>query len=133
MSGDDPDLREYFAAVRQEEEARVPPMSKFVRRAQGLGRKNLSGRLTIAATGVAMTFAAALWLLPGSRAPQEELNRGRERAASITTWKPATDFLLDTPGREVLQAVPAIGEWPGAATSTDGGVKHRHVSKQVVP
>ncbi len=34
-------------------------------------------------------------------------------ATSITEWKAPTDFLLETPGSELLRTVPQIGNWQG--------------------
>jgi hypothetical protein len=52
--------------------------------------------------------------------------------ASITTWKPATDFLLETPGREVLYDVPAIGAWRVAVFAKGAEERHRRQRKQDV-
>jgi hypothetical protein len=60
--------------------------------------------------------------------------RGPEQApASITSWKPATDFLLQTPGRELVDGVPAIGEWDGVAFSPRDVEKHRQAVRSVLP
>jgi hypothetical protein len=122
MSGDDRDLYELFATVRREEEARVPAMAGLLRASYRRGWRRLSGR-AFAMACLATTIAAAVWLLPGDRFPhhrisQSNIGPGRATASitatSITLWKPPTDFLLDTPGRALLQGVPAIGEWHGA-------------------
>jgi len=42
---------------------------------------------------------------------------------SITEWKSSTDFLLRTPGLELLETVPRIGEWPASTGSKGGGRK----------
>jgi hypothetical protein len=131
MTGDDRDLYECFAAVRREEEARVPPFSIPSSTVHGWG---LSGKLVAAAACLAMMIAAAVWLLSGYRVVHHGLNGGRGQAvASITSWKPETDFLLDTPGHELLEGVPAIGEWHGPVSAPGRGERHRHVSKQVSP
>ncbi len=52
--------------------------------------------------------------------------RRRQTVASITEWKAPTDFLLETPGSELLRTVPEIGQWhfysamPGAMPSPAG-------------
>jgi hypothetical protein len=133
-TNDDRDLREYFAAVRREEEAHVPPISILSLTAREHGRRRLSGKLAAGATCLATLIVAAVWLLPGSRVAHEGSNRGREQAAaSITLWKPATDFLLDTPGRELLEVVPEIGEWHGVVNAPGTGRSHRPFKKQILP
>jgi hypothetical protein len=130
MTEDDRDLRESFAALRSEEEARVPPMPSLPLRAHKPRRRNL-GRLVAATACLATIVAAGVWLLPGSRVPQEP--NPELAAASITSWKPATDFLLDTPGRELLEGVPAIGEWHGAAMAPRPGERNRRFHQSVLP
>jgi len=72
------------------------------------GRRRLSGKLAVAATCLAVLIAAVVWLLPGSRVAHEGSDRGREQAtASISSWKPATDFLLAPPAANCCRA------WPG--------------------
>jgi len=127
MSGDDRDLKEYFAAVRREEEARVPAW-RAPRSARQGGRLKLAGRLAAAVAGLATTIAAVVWLLPGVHVAREGADRAREQAGvSITSWKPATDFLLETPGRELLQSVPAIGDGSGVAIAPGPVERHRHL------
>jgi hypothetical protein len=134
MSGHDRDLQEYFAALRREEESLVPPLSSLSRTANGRGRRKRTRRLIVAIACLATMIAAAVWLLPGSRLPHGQLNQRRGQAvASITSWKPATDFLLNTPGRELLQGVPVVGDWRGAAIAPRAGERHRHLKKQVLP
>lgn len=113
MSSDDRDLYEYFAAVRREETARVPPMPLPSLIADVPRRRSLPAKLVTATACLAIIIAGIVWMLPRSRVPHQRANRERQQVAvSITSWKPATDFLLNTPGREILQGVPAIGEWP---------------------
>ena len=134
MIDGDRDLREYFAALRREEEAHVPPISNLCLTAHEHGRRRISGKLAVAATCLTTLIAVAVWLLPGSRVAHQRSNRGREQAAaSITSWKPATDFLLDTPGRELLEGVPAIGEWQGVLKAPVPGESHRPFKKRILP
>jgi hypothetical protein len=129
MNEDDRDLYEAFAAVRREEEAGAPPMSIRPRVARDGERQRFSGRLAVGAVCLAAAIAATVWLLPGWHG----LNRGREPGkvtASITTWKPATDFLLETPGRQMLTSVPAIGEWHGQATVPGRATPPRRIRKK---
>jgi hypothetical protein len=71
-----------------------------------------------------MVAALGLRLIP--RKPE----RNMTSVASLTEWKASTDFLLETPGRELLETVPVIGAWPGFSTISEPGKKRRQV-KQV--
>jgi hypothetical protein len=94
-------------------------------------RRPKLGRLVAATVCLATIVAAGVWLLPRSRVAQEP--NPELAAAGITSWKPATDFLLNTPGRELLDGVPAIGEWHGAAMAPRPGERHRRVHPSVLP
>jgi hypothetical protein len=137
MAGDDRDLYECFRALRREEEASVPAISRFLPPARQRHQRGLPGIVAVATACLAAAIAAVVWLLPGfhaPHAPRERWNAAPQQAAvSITAWSPATDFLLNTPGRELLQDVPAIGEWRVTAISPGPGKRHRHVSKKVLP
>jgi hypothetical protein len=135
MTGDDRDLREYFAALRREEEAHVPAISSLSLAEPRHSRRRSAGGLAAAALCLATMISVAVWLFPGPRVPHEGLKRERGQAmafvpSSITSWKPATDFLLRTPGSELLEGVPAIGEWPGASIAP---ARRNSVRKQVLP
>ena len=133
MLEDDRDLYEGFQALRREEKALVPPISMPARTAHRHGqRRLLAGGLVVAVACVTVLIAGTLWLLPGLQIGFRGQNHSREQAAaSITMWKPATDFLLDTPGRELLQHVPTIGEWNGEGIAPRPGERHRPIRKQV--
>jgi hypothetical protein len=136
MTGDDRDLYEIHAALRREEEALVPPMPSLSLLAREHGRRRPLGKLATLAVCLATAIAAALWLQPKSRVRNEGLKRGgAETAASITTWRPSTDFLLDTPGRELLLGVPDVGEWRAAVIAPGPGKRQRRFKsgKQVLP
>jgi hypothetical protein len=134
MPNDDRDLRESFAALRREVEAHVPPISILAPPPHKRGYPWLPGKLAAGAIGLAILIAAAVWLLPGFRVAHPASNRDREQAtASITSWKPATDFLLDTPGRELLQGVPEIGVWHGMANEPNPGESPRPFKQQRLP
>jgi hypothetical protein len=131
MPDDDRDLYDAFAAVRLEEEAHVPPSSMLLT-ARRQGRRVLSGKLIAATLCLASLIAVAVWLLPGVHVAHKVSIREREQAeASIISWKPATDFLLDTPGRELLEDVPSLGEWHGEIMPGPGE-SHRPFRKRVV-
>jgi hypothetical protein len=131
MTEDDRDLYEAFAAVRRDEEAGAPPMSMRLRNARERGRQRFSGRLAAGVACLATAIAASVWLLPR----KDVSNRGRDPGAatvSISTWKPCTDFLLETPGREMLTEVPSVGEWHREAIARGLGAPHRRTRKTVL-
>jgi hypothetical protein len=104
---DDTDLRDAFAALREADAAQAPPFR--VPRAEGRAPRGhrlvpwLGGLL--AAAGLAAVLLPRARPLPGP-APTPP-------AASLERWTAPTDFLLRTPGREILETVPRFGErWP---------------------
>ncbi len=127
MTGNDRDLRDSFAALRREEEARAPEFVVPLRPGHKDGLRNFPGRLIAAAVCVAAIMAAVLWL---RTAPQTARRVPDGPIASITNWKSPTNFLLDTPGRELLRTTPAIGVWPADAVAARFGQKHRQASQQ---
>jgi len=130
----DDDLRARFAALRKEEEAQAPEFGVAPRRAY-YGRRRSLGQL-IAATVCGLTVVAAVfWLRSAFQKPQPEPGRF---VASVLEWKAPTDFLLETPGRELLRTVPAIGVWQDYTQGARPGPKrrqpiHPQVRKQTLP
>ncbi len=128
MQADDRDLRERFAAIRHEEETRAPafrrpsPCVHVARRPHP--------RLAVAAACLALTIAAAAWLVIGSH---PAVQPREQTTASLTSWKPATDFLLDTPGRDLLRQVPSFGGWPRSAVAQPSRQRHRRSTKPATP
>jgi len=134
MLDDDRDLYECFAAVRREEEERLPASTGLSLTSRQHRRRRLSGRLAAATVCLAALIVAVVWLRPGHRVPHERSNRAPEQAvASITSWKPATDFLLQTPGRELLQGVPSIGDSTDEAIAAGPAERHGHFRKHLLP
>jgi hypothetical protein len=102
---DDSVIRQRFADLREEESARVPEFEQVLRRRRP-GR--YTGLRAIAA-GAFLVLVAATVI--GLLVPHGRAMRAPDAAApSLAQWRAPTDFLLDTPGRELLQAIPHIGE-----------------------
>lgn len=117
LGGSDSDdtLRRHFAVLRREEEQHAPEFATFWKARAEAPRRQARW---FAATACALiALLALLWIRSAQRRPEEKT------AASITEWKAPTDFLLETPGRELLTTVPEIGQWhvytamPGATPS----------------
>ena len=99
MSDDDRDLRERFARLRDEERAHAPAF-QVTRQAP---RWTWSPRVGIAA---AIILIALVLARPDQTPPQVAHQLIDPGAA---TWESPTDFLLITPGRELLRTVPDLG------------------------
>lgn len=100
----DDDLRSRFAALRREEEGRVPQFK--TRRSNATAPAwRLGGLVAVTACLVATIVCVSLL-----QRTHPQMVRVRNRpAVSLTQWNAPTDFLLETPGRELLRTVPAIG------------------------
>jgi len=124
------DLRERFAALRREEEAGAPRFGVRPVGRREAGRWRMALVLVAAAACLVVIVAGGLWL----RRPLPEAGKpiASGSAASITAWKPATDFLLETPGRAMLTTVPAIGSVQGGLGSAAhlNNLPKKHVSRQ---
>ena len=88
------DLRQLFHQLHQEDLRRVPSPRL---RGEGAPKARMRGW----AYAFALIVIAVIVALSHRRPPVTE---------SIVTWKAPTDFLLRTPGSEVLSAVPQIPE-----------------------
>jgi hypothetical protein len=138
MKGNDPgdrvfrddDLRARFAALRREEEALAPEFALPLPGAAQGRRRSLGKRIALAASLVTATAVVVLVL---RFAPQEPHPEPDKPVASLTEWKAPTDFLLETPGGELLRTVPAIGVWHDYPQATKPNQKHAPVRKQVLP
>jgi hypothetical protein len=103
-------LRALFFQLRREEEQDAPPFAV----AQPVRREDLRWRLiragSVIGAGVCAVAIVAALSWPRPRPAPERIPG--VPVASITQWRPATDFLLDTPGRELLESTPALGLKP---------------------
>src|SRR5258708_2211330 len=122
---EDKDLRDRFAALRREDEAQAPDFVVLTarRRPQSVGKFIVVGACVVAIVG------GVFLLRPIPRKPAQ-VSGGN--IASITDWKAPTDFLLETPGRELLRTVPVIGDWRDYSQSS-GMQKRPQVRKQALP
>lgn len=118
--GGSPDdmLRRRFAALRREEDQQAPEFARLWQARAGTRRRQ--ARRFAAVASLLVALLALLWIRSVQRRPDDKT------VASITEWKAPTDFLLVTPGSELLRTVPEIGEWqvytamPGATPSPRG-------------
>lgn len=100
----DPDLREHFASLRREDAARTPGFTQVLQRARHASTR-ITGMLAAAACLMIAVAAVTVMRLVHDRAPA-----ARHAAPWLADWRAPTDFLLNTPGRELLHTVPQFGD-----------------------
>jgi hypothetical protein len=112
MSGQwqDQQLREHFQELRRDETGSAPSFSVTCAAAyaknRDFGRAMLKWRLAAVAAVALLLVVASVFLL------QRPWPRGSEEAkmASLSDWRSPTEWLLQTPGRQLLKSVPKLGE-----------------------
>jgi hypothetical protein len=103
---DEADLRQAFAALRREDAEQAPPFDGVLTAQLGRGRRRLMpllGGLAASVAAIVLVVVAVAVRHPASTPPQ---------AGAIEQWTAPTDFLLKTPGREILDTTPRIGARP---------------------
>ena len=106
MIDDDADLRERFAQLRAEERIGIPRFEPVPRR-----RKHPVGWRMIAATAT-LLLVVILTITVRSH-PTRFSDSDRAVVRSVAVWHPPTDFLLRTPGSEMLTTTPRIPDLKG--------------------
>jgi len=120
----DPDLRRLFAELRRQEEPAAPRFAvlwgeaarrREVRR-ETSARHRLRPAALAGAAAAALAAVAVLAILAvaglgwfRTAALPSDRSASRSSAPWLADWRPPTDFLLRTPGREILSAAPAFG------------------------
>lgn len=100
---DDRALASAFADLRREEEGRTPPFDEVVRRGRTRSARAaglLGARPLWLAAAVALAVLG-VWLGARTREPRHPA------VPSLAEWRSPTDFLLATPGRDLLAAPAA--------------------------
>jgi hypothetical protein len=100
---DDAELRKRFAALRDEELARIPGFEQVVRRVR-LGPYMGLRALTVSAALVVVAIVTVPHIFREPTPVPEVV------VPTLAQWRAPTDFLLNTPGRDVLHTIPQIGE-----------------------
>ncbi|MBZ5491883.1 MAG: hypothetical protein LAO76_13210 [Acidobacteriia bacterium] len=117
-------LRKRFVSLREQEQQHIPAFASLW---GGRSRMQRSKSFWFAAAGCALIVVIAILLLRSERT-----NRNEVSMVEITEWKAPTDFLLETPGREILQTVPEIGKWQGYTAATSAADGHSQVRKKAL-
>ncbi len=107
------DLRGLFQEARQADEASAPAFDKLRERAR-IGDRHPSRARSVALAALAAVLGVVGLAVMLLQRPEPESARTGEgaigpKAVSLSDWEAPTDFLLDIPGRELLQSTPPIG------------------------
>jgi hypothetical protein len=104
---DDEDLRRAFTALRREDAAHAPGLERLLARPQPSRHRTpvrLAGFMAAAAAaGVAAMILAQVFHLFRRPAPDGVV------APTVASWSAPTDFLLRTPGQDILGPLPRLG------------------------
>lgn len=98
---EDSDLRAHFANLRGEDRSATPPFGRTATAGAAFSRRRSFLRITLAAMPV-LTIAVMLAV----RTHRSTDAAPRELAA----WSSPTAFLLETPGKQLLNRTPKFGE-----------------------
>lgn len=99
----DDHLRELFQATRRRDAERAPSFAGTLAAARRApATRSGRGRVVVAlAAAAALVLIAVLWRRPSRDQWMVPL--------SSAHWEAPTDFLLETPGAELLRTVPPVG------------------------
>ena len=106
-ANDDPDLRERFAALRDEDAASAPPLSRVLR-GRTVGPPARPSRwipVAMLATAAAIT---AVVLVKTPRGAEPSIEEAIAQAQSISSWTAPTDEWLTLSGLEIPNSVPSL-------------------------
>jgi hypothetical protein len=100
------ELRERFAQLRADERRGIPPFNLQAR----VRTHRPAWRPIAAAAVLLLVVIAAVTLRPR---PTEFSASDRAAVRSVAAWHPPTDFLMQTPGSEMLTTTPRIPDLKG--------------------
>ena len=104
-------LRLFYRELRRRDEDSPPSFPDICHRAVNRAPERqpfgLAARLAIAAAFLALLCSSAVFSAKvGCRSPSSPANQ----VASLSEWQSPTEFLLRTPGEELLTTVPSLTE-----------------------
>jgi hypothetical protein len=101
---DENEIRDGFARLREADRERAPSFAQTYGRARSRKSWRATLRVRPLVFGAAAAVAiAAIWLA------QTRSFSPSAATPTIATWRAPTDVLLQTPGSELLGAMPALG------------------------
>jgi hypothetical protein len=100
----DQEFRERFASLRREDAKRALGFERVLQRSPRRPASRL-GALAAASCVLAAAMVVTVLQLSHRARPAPY-----DATLSLANWRAPTDFLLNTPGRELLRSVPRIGE-----------------------
>ena len=103
---EDSKLRKLFASLRRADAVRTPEFERVLDRTR-LPEHGVWRLAAAASLGLAAVIAAIVRLPHRHASPAI-----RAAAPMLADWRAPTDFLLDTPGRALLDTVPELGVVP---------------------
>ena len=96
----DNSLRTAFAELRRDEAERVPPFRAPLIPTSPSGEVAAKRRVRgYAFAAIVLLIAIGVAITP---------HHTRQQQPSLSAWRAPTDFLLQTPGRELVQSVPDL-------------------------
>jgi hypothetical protein len=99
-------LHERFAELRAEERRAVPRFDAMPRER----RRRVAWRMIAVTTTLLLVVIISVTIRPH---PTKFSDSDRAAARSVAEWQPPTDFLLRTPGSEMLTSTPRIPDLKG--------------------
>jgi predicted component of type VI protein secretion system len=122
-ANDDADLRELFAALRDEDAGSAPPLSRVLHGSAVAPDARSFRFLPVAVLAAAAVFTVAVVLIPRSVEPSIEA--AIAQAQLISSWTAPTDAWLTLSGIEIPNTVPSLTPssvtLPEASTPTASG------------
>ena len=101
---DDNEIRSGFARLREADRERAPSFAQTFGRARARKSRRATLRVRPLVVGaMAAAAIATIWLA------QTRSFSPSAATPAIATWRAPTDVLLQTPGSELLGAMPALG------------------------
>jgi hypothetical protein len=98
---EDSDLRTHFANLREEDRSATPPFGRTAAAVTVFSRRSPSLWIALAAMPV---LAIAVMLTVRTHRSTEAVPR------ELAAWSSPTAFLLETPGKQLLNQTPRLGE-----------------------
>ena len=100
-SPEDSRLRTHFANLREEDRSAAPPFGRTAASAAAFSRRGSSLRIALAAI---LILAIAVMLAVRTHRSTDAVSR------ELAAWSSPTAFLLETPGKQLLNRTPRLGE-----------------------